>query len=81
MGQRQTDWELGFNQCRLHHGMQVLQVCDFCAFSSPPALPPCYCSLCLSTLGEAADLRDSPSIPWLLGSDTALVITTHAAFA
>jgi len=22
--------------------MQVLRVCDFCAFSSPPALPPCY---------------------------------------
>src|SRR5262249_27117804 len=45
MGQRQTDWELGFNQCRLHHGMQVLQVCDFCAFSSPPAFPPCSCPL------------------------------------
>src|SRR2546425_872225 len=25
--------------------MQVLRVCAFCAFSAPPALPPCSCSL------------------------------------
>src|SRR6266487_4958679 len=25
--------------------MQVLRVCAFCAFSAPPAFPPCYCSL------------------------------------
>ncbi len=25
--------------------MQVLRVCNFCAFSLPPAFPPCYCPL------------------------------------
>jgi hypothetical protein len=25
--------------------MQVLRVCAFCAFSAPPAFPPCYCPL------------------------------------
>jgi len=80
-GSARDRWELGLKQCSFHHTIQILQVCDFCAFSSPPALPPCYCSLRLSTLGEAADLRDSPSIPWLLGSDTALVITTHTPLA
>src|SRR6266849_1518096 len=25
--------------------MEVLRVCNFCAFSLPPAFPPCYCPL------------------------------------
>src|SRR5712692_7273293 len=40
-----TNWELDFRQCSFHHIMQVLRVCAFCAFSSPPAFPPCSCSL------------------------------------
>jgi hypothetical protein len=68
MGQRGTNWELGFNQCRLHHGMQVLQVCDFCAFSSPPAFPPCYCPLYLSVSGKADDLWKILQFPaWFPG--------------
>src|SRR5713101_5039187 len=45
MGNDGTNWELDFRQCSFHHIMQVLRVCDFCAFSSPPAFPPCSCSL------------------------------------
>ena len=55
--------ELGLKQCSFHHAIQVLQVCDFCAFSSPPALPPCYFPLGLSTSGKAADLRDLLRVP------------------
>jgi hypothetical protein len=40
-----TNWELDFKQCSFHHIMQVLRVYDFSVFSSPPALPPCSCSL------------------------------------
>src|SRR5712692_4932144 len=40
-----TNWELDFKQCSFHHIMQVLRVCNFCAFSLPPAFPPCYCPL------------------------------------
>ena len=40
-----ANWELGFGQCSSHHIMQVLQVCDFSAFSSLPAFPPCSCPL------------------------------------
>src|SRR5713101_8473869 len=40
-----TNWELDFRQCSFHHIMQVLRVCAFCAFSAPPAFPPCSCSL------------------------------------
>jgi hypothetical protein len=40
-----TNWELDFKQCSFHHIVQVLRVCDFSVFSSPPALPPCSCSL------------------------------------
>ena len=40
-----TNLELDFRQCSFHHIMQVLRVCAFCAFSSPPAFPPCSCSL------------------------------------
>src|SRR2546430_9070383 len=82
MGQRGTNWELGFNQCRLHHGMQVLQVCDFCAFSSPPAFPPCYCPLYLSVSGKADDLWKNPPISILVSRNTALAIATqHTAIA
>ena len=66
MGQKGTDLELGLKQYSLHHTMQVLQVNAFCTFSAFPALPPCYVPLCLSTLGEVADLWDIPSIPILL---------------
>src|SRR6266849_5667871 len=45
MGHDGTNWELDFKQCSFHHIMQVLRVCAFCAFSSPPAFPPCSCSL------------------------------------
>jgi len=45
MGHDGTNWELDFRQCSFHHIMQVLRVCAFCAFSAPPALPPCSCSL------------------------------------
>src|SRR5712691_6142370 len=48
MGLVGTDWELGFKQCSFHHAMQVLRVCAVCAFSAPPALPPCSCPFCLS---------------------------------
>src|SRR5713101_4249422 len=40
-----TNWELDFRQCSFHHIMQVLRVCAFCAFSAPPAFPPCSCPL------------------------------------
>ena len=50
MGLVGTDWELGFNQSRFHHAMQVLQVCDVCTFSTPPALPPCSGPFCLFRL-------------------------------
>jgi hypothetical protein len=79
-GSARDRWELGFKQCSFHHTIQVLQGCDFCAFSSPPALPPCYFPLYLSVSGKAADLRDIPLIPWLLRSDTVLAVTTHAMF-
>src|SRR2546430_3809437 len=55
--------ELGLKQCSFHHTIQILRVCDFCAFSSPPALPPCYFPLCLSTSGKVADLRDLLRVP------------------
>jgi hypothetical protein len=45
MGLHGTDLELGFKQCSFHHIMQVLRDYDFSAFSSFPALPPCYCPL------------------------------------
>src|SRR5712691_11600572 len=45
MGHDGTNWELDFRQCSFHHIMQVLRVCAFCAFSAPPALPPCSGSL------------------------------------
>src|SRR2546422_635582 len=45
MGHDGTNWELDFRQCSFHHIMQVLRVCAFCAFSAPPAFPPCSCSL------------------------------------
>jgi hypothetical protein len=63
MGLRVTNWELGFNQSRFHPVRQVLRVCDFSAFSSPPALPPCYGPLGLSAPGEVVDLWDIPPIP------------------
>src|SRR5882762_5385228 len=40
-----TNWELDFKQCSFHHIMQVWRVCNFCAFSLPPAFPPCSCPL------------------------------------
>src|SRR5229473_5131430 len=40
-----TNWALDFRQCSFHHIMQVLRVCAFCAFSAPPAFPPCSCPL------------------------------------
>src|SRR6266568_1367306 len=61
-GRHQTNLELGFRQCSFHHTMQVLRNHDFCAFSSPSALPPCYVPLCLSTSSKAADLWNIPSI-------------------
>ena len=45
MGHDGTNWELDFRQCSFHHIMQVLRVCAFCAFSAPPAFPPCSCPL------------------------------------
>src|ERR1700675_972232 len=48
MGLVGTDWELGFKQCSFHHAMQVLRVCAVCAFSAPPAFPPCSGPFCLS---------------------------------
>ena len=45
MGHDGTNWELDFRQCSFHHIMQVWRVGAFCAFSAPPAFPPCSCSL------------------------------------
>src|SRR5216683_7998579 len=45
MGHDGTNWELDFRQCSFHHIMQVLRVCAVCAFSAPPAFPPCSCPL------------------------------------
>ena len=66
MGKNGTDWELGFKQFSFHHVMQVLRVNNFSVFSLFPAFPPCYCPLCLSASGKAADLWDIPPIPILL---------------
>src|SRR5262249_32845876 len=55
--------ELGLKQCSFHHTIQILRVCDFCAFTSPPAFPPCYCPLRLSTSGKAGDLRETLRLP------------------
>jgi hypothetical protein len=63
MGLRVTNWELGFNRFRFHHVKQVLRVCDFGVFSSPPALPPCYGPLGLSALGKVVDLWDLLRVP------------------
>jgi hypothetical protein len=63
MGLHRTYWELGFNQSRFHHVRQVLRVCDFSAFPSPPALPPCSGPLSLSALGKVVDLWDIPPSP------------------
>jgi len=70
--------ELGLKHFSFHHIMQVLQGSAFCAFSALPTLPPCCFPLCLSTSGEAADLRDIPLIPVLLGSYMVLTVTAHA---
>ena len=48
MGLVGTNGELGFHQCRFHPTMPVLRVCAVCAFSAPPAFPPCACPFCLS---------------------------------
>src|SRR2546422_11749617 len=48
MGRVGSNWELGFHPCRFHPPMQVLRVCAVCAFSAPPAFPPCACPFCLS---------------------------------
>src|SRR6266851_7571470 len=48
MGLVGTNWALGFKQCSFHHAMQVLRGCAVCAFSAPPAFPPCYRPFCLS---------------------------------
>ena len=61
-GRHKTNLELGFRQCSFHHTMQVLRNGDFCAFSSPSALPPCSVPLGLSTSSKAADLWNIPSI-------------------
>ena len=45
MGHDGTNWELGFKQYSFHHAFQVLRVCNFSAFSLPPAFPPCCCPL------------------------------------
>jgi len=45
MGHDGTNWELGFKQYSFHHAFQVLRVCNFSAFSLPPAFPPCSCPL------------------------------------
>src|SRR6266581_2130822 len=45
MGNDGTNWELGFRQCSFHHAFQVLRVCNFSAFSLPPAFPSCSCPL------------------------------------
>ena len=48
MGLVTTNWALDFRQYRFHPAMQVLRVCEVCAFSAPPAFPPCSCPLHLS---------------------------------
>ena len=48
MGLVGTTWALGFRPCSFHLAMQVLRVCAVCAFSAPPAFPPCSCPFCLS---------------------------------
>jgi len=45
MGHDGTNGELGFKHCSFHHAFPVLQVCNFSAFSLPPAFPPCSCPL------------------------------------
>jgi hypothetical protein len=45
MGLVGTDCALGFRPCSFHRAMQVLRVCAVCAFSAPPAFPPCSCPL------------------------------------
>ena len=49
MGLQWTNWELGVQQCRFHHAMQVLRDHACCTCSARPALPPCSVPLCLST--------------------------------
>jgi hypothetical protein len=63
MGLQTTHWELGLNQFRFHHIKQVLRICDFSAFSSPPAFPPCCGPLGLSALGKVDDLWEIPPTP------------------
>jgi len=77
MGLPGTSLELGFRQCSFHHTMQVLRDHAFCAFSAPPAFPPCSVPLCLSTLGKAANLWNVPSISSLLRRDTVLTVVAH----
>src|SRR5712691_3037066 len=77
MGLPGTSLELGFRQCSFHHTMQVLRDHAFCAFSAPPAFPPCSVPLCLSTLGKAANLWNVPSISSLLSRDTVLTVVAH----
>jgi hypothetical protein len=47
-GPRDDHWALDFRPGSFHPAMQVLRVCAVCAFSSPPAFPPCSCPLHLS---------------------------------
>jgi hypothetical protein len=42
-GPRGDHWALDFRQYSFHPAMQVLRVCEVCAFSAPPAFPPCSC--------------------------------------
>src|SRR5437667_12000278 len=48
MGLVGTNEALDFRQCSFHPASQVLRVCEVCAFSAPPAFPPCYRPLRLS---------------------------------
>src|SRR5262245_29573482 len=76
IGRSATDWELGFKQCSLHHIMQVLRVCDFCAFSSPPAFPPCCCPLVFQHQVRRLTYRiSSESYP----GDQECVVSCHGA--
>jgi hypothetical protein len=61
-GRDETNWALGVSQSRLHQTRRGLRDGDFCAFSAPAALPPCYGPRGLSTAGKAADLWNMPSI-------------------
>jgi hypothetical protein len=59
MGHDGANGELDFRQGSFHHIRQVLRGCAFCAFSAPPAFPPCSCSRAFRHQGRRLTSRIS----------------------